>query len=408
MFTDKTFPVGNNFLRPYEISSYPKFMVNKFEPSDIDQGELGNCWFLSALASIASNQELISKIVDFNQTCMGPSYTGKFKFNFYKNNSLITVEIDDRLPVYGGTTQLKYCRNHSEPDEYWVCLLEKAYAKFKGGYDKLDGGWPSIALYDLTGGVVETLNTNSLSLNKLEAILNSCFEKKSLINAGISGNGESTLNNGLISGHAYSVLQCYYIVHNHKQVALLLVRNPWGTQEGEWTDDYGDGAEIWKNKEFAALGKLCKEEVGSFFIKLEDFHKIFDMLFISHIEPTEKKIAIAGSLNCFFSVTPKNEADNLVSKRILVNVIKQQSSSVEFRYILFKCRNEHEFLNRKFVRDNCIFITSSGYFSSLDAVVAQVKVPPGNYMLLIETSDCKSYNFVYELSSSFFNLMFIC
>ena len=53
--------------------------------------------------------------------------TGRFKFNFWHFGEWITVEVDDRLPTRAG--RLIYARNKTEPNEFWVPLLEKAYAK---------------------------------------------------------------------------------------------------------------------------------------------------------------------------------------------------------------------------------------------------------------------------------------
>ena len=45
-----------------------------------------------------------------------------------------------------------------DPNELWVPMLEKAYAKLHGSYEALDGGSVTAALVDLTGGIAETLD----------------------------------------------------------------------------------------------------------------------------------------------------------------------------------------------------------------------------------------------------------
>lgn len=55
-----------------------------------------------------------------------------------------------------------------DPNETWLPLLEKAYAKVHGDYDAIQGGDSGEAVEDMTGGVTVTLPTNRiLSKDKL-------------------------------------------------------------------------------------------------------------------------------------------------------------------------------------------------------------------------------------------------
>ena len=54
---------------------------------------------------------------------------GIFRFRFYHLGEWIDVLIDDILPTKNAAIAVK--------NEYWMLLLEKAYAKFLGSYNAL-------------------------------------------------------------------------------------------------------------------------------------------------------------------------------------------------------------------------------------------------------------------------------
>ena len=62
----------------------------------------------------------------------------KKKIKFYKNGRWRVVTIDDRLPCTRGG-QLVFARCKDE-DEFWVPLMEKAFAKLNGSYIALESG----------------------------------------------------------------------------------------------------------------------------------------------------------------------------------------------------------------------------------------------------------------------------
>ena len=67
--------------------------------------------------------------------------------------------IDDFLPVYDyGEGQKKFVYlQPSVGNEFWAVLLEKAYAKLYGSYQKIDGGLTSDSMEDFTGRGSEKL-----------------------------------------------------------------------------------------------------------------------------------------------------------------------------------------------------------------------------------------------------------
>ena len=60
--------------------------------------------------------------------------------------------IDDRLVTQPGDCSRLRFADVSPEGEIWVPLLEKAFAVHAGGWDKIEGGQPQIALACLTGG----------------------------------------------------------------------------------------------------------------------------------------------------------------------------------------------------------------------------------------------------------------
>ena len=48
---------------------------------------------------------------------------------------------------FGAALQVRSAHN----DELWPSLLEKAYAKYYGGYGEIEGGFVHLGLVDLTG-----------------------------------------------------------------------------------------------------------------------------------------------------------------------------------------------------------------------------------------------------------------
>ena len=49
-------------LRVTQIFEHPQFFIDGAEAIDIVQGHLGNCWFLSALATMSTSKGLINKL----------------------------------------------------------------------------------------------------------------------------------------------------------------------------------------------------------------------------------------------------------------------------------------------------------------------------------------------------------
>ncbi|XP_064645832.1 calpain-5-like [Lineus longissimus] len=327
LFVDPEFPPNTRSLfhskidnsvvwkRPGEICKVPKFIVAGVTCDDLNQGDLGNCWFVSACAGLAKEPKMFQKVVPESKAQEWPpenkvpsgdgeektgNYWGIFHFRFWRYGDLIDVVVDDLLPTKDG--KLLYCHSKAR-NEFWSALLEKAYAKLYGDYEKLNTGFTSDALVDFTGGVAEKIPLSSFSsaneetkfrlfIDLQDAVLGSSF-----VTANIECGQEqvgSDAQHGLIKGHGYMLtnvmdmslpkpLQAQY---NKPSIKMIRLNNPWGTKEwtGPWSDDSPEWTQL-TQKDRNKLGMKFQKE-GDFWMSFDDFVKNFTKVEICHIVNT--------------------------------------------------------------------------------------------------------------------------
>jgi hypothetical protein len=161
-----------------------------------------------------------------------------FKVKLQKQGGEQTVVISDKLPSRPLNRNQRspiYAQSKSA-EEKWPSLLEKAYAKYYGGYQNLVGGFVHLGLVDLTGGVGEHFRVTPDNQDAVWTRLKSLHDNGDLIGAGSnSGKDTDCSPQGIAQGHAYAVLQVVKV----QQLRLLKLRNPWGTSQ--WCGPYSDG-----------------------------------------------------------------------------------------------------------------------------------------------------------------------
>ena len=134
LFTDPEFPPDDQSLyfsqeppfafewkRASEISDSPCLFEGGASRFDINQGELGDCWLLAALANLTLNKKLLYRVVPLDQS-FSEEYAGIFHFKFWRYGEWIDVVIDDYLPTRYG--QLMFMHSDAN-NEFWTALLEK-------------------------------------------------------------------------------------------------------------------------------------------------------------------------------------------------------------------------------------------------------------------------------------------
>ena len=249
-------------------------LFNKIEPSDIAQGALGDCWLLAALATLAERPELIEKC--FVTRSFNPR--GKYQLRLLDQKAAkprwTNVTVDDLIPCDESKSPL-FCK--PKGNEMWPLLIEKAFAKMRGGYHAIEGGWSLDAMQTITGFKGECFDIKSNSSNDLFFKLKKMHDAGCIMACGSKGEdktrelGRDSVQGSIVGGHAYSILGMYAPTLTTEKVLLLKLRNPWGTFE--WKGDWGDKSPLWQTHPGVGLtiGRPKDVDDGIFYIAWHDF-----------------------------------------------------------------------------------------------------------------------------------------
>lgn len=326
LFVDPEFPATSKSIyhsgkrlndvywyRPTTVFQKPRFVIDGFQRGDLDQGEIGNCWFIAGAGAITLNPDLLERVVPPTQSFDERDYAGIYHFRFWVCGQWYDVVIDDQLPFHSDG-RLVFCRNKKDKNEMWAPLLEKAYAKLCGSYEAMEGGFTTDALIDMTGGIEEAFELNSTSTinadfkDQIKRVVWQAYLRKSMLGCSITADPritEARLPNGLVKGHAYSITRVADVTTNSGTVTLIRCLNPWGN-ETEWNGTYSDNSSAWKSiteERKQKLGVHVRSD-GEFWISFDDFFTNFHQLHICHRGPaslgTTEKDAIVPTWNNLF------------------------------------------------------------------------------------------------------------
>ncbi len=205
-----------------------------------------------------------------------------------KNGEWKEVVVDDYFPCHMGRPAF----SNAHENELWVLLLEKAWAKLHGSYERIEAGFAENVLHDLTGAPCEVID---ISDKDLFATLLKADQNKWAIaaSAGITGAAKGALEDlGLIGNHSYGLIGVVEIKDIFEDtVQLVKLRNPWG--DFEWKGEWSDNSPCW-TPESKRLAGWTVENDGTFFMKLEDLQKYFSRVQICRINDSYKY----ASLKC--------------------------------------------------------------------------------------------------------------
>uniref|UniRef100_A0A915J2R5 Uncharacterized protein n=1 Tax=Romanomermis culicivorax TaxID=13658 RepID=A0A915J2R5_ROMCU len=272
------------WLRPFSIVDYETgpFLVqwtvySQLKSTDIVQGCLGNCWFLSALAVLAEKRELVEHVV----ITRNANLEGAYQIRLCVDGKWKIIVVDDYFPC---DRHGRLIFSHAKRRQLWVPLIEKALAKLHGSYSSLSTGRTIEGLAALTGAPCVTLSLEqdeslvdqSIDHNFIWARLISAKEAGFLMGASC-GAGSRPVDEkqyrkfGLQPRHAYSVIDLRDITG----IRLIRLRNPWG--HGEWTGAWSNKSDLWSDESLKSLSPVNNDasfdRSGLFWMPFEEFCK---------------------------------------------------------------------------------------------------------------------------------------
>ncbi|XP_053384119.1 calpain-A-like isoform X2 [Mercenaria mercenaria] len=268
--------------RPHEISRRPKFISKNPGIFDIQSGSYGDTWLVPAFSCLTLAPSLIQKCIPDEQD-FDEKYGGIFRFRFWRYAEWIEIVIDDRLPTYNGRILFT---TSTDPNEFWVPLLEKAYAKFYGSYAAIQGSVVNWALQDLTGGITDTFIFRD-NINLLQKIIDFSMARTTLIAATIAGQGvpHGSFPNGLVAGRAYTVTGYAEVPFQGGSAILVRLKYPWGPSK--YTGPWNSRSSLWDSlsvdmKQKLGYGQLKDNE---FWMSYSEFARVFTNLEMCHLPP---------------------------------------------------------------------------------------------------------------------------
>lgn len=280
--------------RPFEINPKDaKFSIGLKAECDMKVGHSSDGLFIGALSMISTHPVVENLFIDVDNM-----EKGYVSFQFHKNGEWRYVIVDTLLPYYPETKTLLFSHCY-EQNEFWVSLVEKAYAKLNGCYEYIQGISICETLVDLTGGVADKINLETP-------------ESKANIDSGaIFNNMSSYLNQNFILGSVkrvygktirnaeageHGILENYY--HGIRETAefpkddfrLVKIRNFWGP-DSNWNGQFSNNSDEWDKFKYISA-KLCpdsknkiKDNYSTFFMTFDCWAKEFNQLYVCKVFP---------------------------------------------------------------------------------------------------------------------------
>jgi hypothetical protein len=211
------------------------------EYDDVQQGAIGDCYFVAALSAALYTdadrhirEGLVREVHD------DEGFTNHFAVRFYDGwGKPQDIAVDADLVRRDGKPLYARSADSGANDEEWaIGLIEKAYAKWHGSFEKIgNGGYAGDVLQALTGSSATYRETVDMKPDSIYAAIDEAMAENRPVVACTFSESDGVNYDGLniYADHCYSV----HGVKTQGDAQIVTLRNPWGDTEpaGNGPDD---------------------------------------------------------------------------------------------------------------------------------------------------------------------------
>jgi len=158
--------------------------TDDLDAKQVEQGALGDCFFVSSMNAVgAANADFLEQSIKYDAE--REVYSVRFfEGAAYGRGREVWVDVDAYLPARadGEPAYASYGNGGTK----WGPIIEKAYAKFKGGYDVIgEGGTGRVAMAELTGARSTSVRPDAMTEEEVLPFFQDAKAKGLAIYAGV-------------------------------------------------------------------------------------------------------------------------------------------------------------------------------------------------------------------------------
>jgi len=360
------------FINEDELKESNRILRADFKPSDVLQGQLGNCWFVSTVSLLANHPKLLDRVMETKEV----SKLGAYQFKLYVEGKWTSVLIDSRVPCVKSTGKIAFTTGAR--NQIFIPLIEKVLAKMHGSYDSLVSGLGIESLSTLTGMPCRPIQLQPDVSGRVECDQNIWTKIESAHNANymiVASCGflqDSDPNRyelvGLRFRHNYSVHDVRLVVRedNNKPEYLVQFRNPWG--RFVWSGDWCESSSLWNSNRGLrealmtnSPGTSCQ---GMFWMSFYDIKKYFQRFDVCMVNLDWKLSSFSGNFpegattmddisEC--TAIMRIEKTSEVELSIFQHTHRKSNRKSDCCLLVFKSRGTDS--NGKYLLDKCVLHT---------------------------------------------------